>query len=85
MTSAQLSRRGAAIARSVATASGDVFLIAVSRSRWKSQAKWAIHAGTTAGSLTGYRQGKRPCPERIAALALSELGVPRSFWAAGVE
>lgn len=86
MTSPQLLRRGAEIAKARAAASpDDRFLAAVTVSRWRSLTQYAKHLKVSPASITGWKRGDRPCPLKVAKRVKEDLGLPFDVWPAGVE
>jgi len=45
--------------------------------------RYAKHLGISVGSLSGYRNGDRPCPLDLAEKMQRELGIPLDRWPAG--
>ena len=84
VTQAQIDRRGRAIAR--AKAGTDRLLLAIVKSQWKTQGRYATERlGVTAASLSAYRKGITPTPRGVADAAKADFGIGDAYWPKIVE
>lgn len=84
VTSAQLERRGAAVARAKAKKSGSPVALAIVASSWKNQETYAKRCGCTQGTLSKYIRGVLPAPRSVADRVLADFGLGHDVWPAGL-
>ncbi len=80
VTSAQIQRRGDAIARSRAERSGNPIALAIAASKWRSITKYARHLRIAQPTLSRYLSGILDVPPEIADRVFADFGLGDDAW-----